>query len=120
MEQNSNCHYWTIARFSRRFSFYAIIDTEEHLADQLFIREQVRVWFGHEFVRSDSPYRIIFCKCRKRDVKAFERALEALPGKMLLCGYEDYMTCCKNLKRKIEQMCDHGGDSDNETVRTSA
>lgn len=119
MEQNSNCHYWAIARFSLRYSFYAIIDTEEYLADPLFIREQVRVWFGRELVIYGSPYRIIFCKCRKRDVKAFERALEALPGKMLLCGYPDYITCCENLKQKIAQLCDHGGDPDNETVRTS-
>lgn len=120
MERNQNFHYWTLERFSLRFSFYAIIDTEEYMADQLFVREQVRVWFGHEFASPDSPYRVIFCKCRKKDAEAFERALEALPNKMLLCGHRDYITYCENLKRKMEQARDHGGDPNDETVCPSA
>jgi len=90
------------------------------MADQLFVREQVRVWFGHEFASPDSPYRVIFCKCRKKDAEAFERALEALPNKMLLCGHRDYITYCENLKRKMEQARDHGGDPNDETVCPSA
>ena len=67
MKCNLNSHFWTLKRFSLRYSFYAIIDTEDYLADQLFIREQVRVWFGHELSNPDSPYRVIFCKCKKKD-----------------------------------------------------
>lgn len=46
--------------------------------------------------------------------------MEALPNKMLLCGHRDYITYCKNLKRKMEQARDHGGDPNDETVCTSA
>ena len=120
MERNQNSHYWTLGRFSLRFSFYAIIDTEDYRADQHFIREQVWVRFGHEFISPDSPYRVIFCKCRKKDAEAFERALDALPNKMLLCGHRDYITYYENLKRKMEQARDYGGDPNNETVCTSA
>ena len=120
MELNQNFHYWTLKRFSLRFSFYAIIDTEDYLADQLFAWEHVRIWLGHEFLSPDSPYRVIFCKCRKKDAEGFERAMEALPNKMLLCGHRDYITYCKNLKRKMEQARDHGGDPNDETVCTSA
>lgn len=120
MKQTSHIHYWALKRFSFRFSFYAFIDTKEYLADALFIRERVRVWFGDEYITPDSPYRVIFCKCKKKDAQAFERALEALPDKMLLCGHQDYIAYCEKLMRTIEQSHHAGGDFDNEAVRPIA
>lgn len=82
---------WTIEKFSFFHNYFAIIDTADYLADQLFIKHQVRVRFGLEFVCPDAPYRVIMCKCRKRDVDAFLAAIRELPNKMLLCGYPDYL-----------------------------
>ena len=84
-EYNENC-CWTIEKFSLFYSYFAIIDTADYLADQLFIKHKVRVGFGPEFVCPDAPYRVIMCKCRKRDVDAFLAAIRELPNKMLLCG----------------------------------
>ena len=82
-EYNESC-CWTIEKFSFFHNYFAIIDTADYLADQLFIKHQVRVGFGPEFVCPDAPYRVIMCKCRKRDVDAFLAAIRELPNKMLL------------------------------------
>ena len=91
-EYNESC-CWTIEKFSFFHNYFAIIDTADYLADQLFIKHQVRVGFGPEFVCPDAPYRVVMCKCRKRDADAFLAAIRELPNKMLLCGYPDYLTC---------------------------
>lgn len=67
MEKERNLNYWTIRKFSLLYSYYAIIDTTDYLADQLFVKNEVRVWFGQEYICPDGPYCVIFCKCRKRD-----------------------------------------------------
>ena len=44
-EYNESC-CWTIEKFSFFHNYFAIIDTADYLADQLFIKHQVRVVFG--------------------------------------------------------------------------
>lgn len=44
-EYNEFC-CWTIEKFSFFHNYFAIIDTADYLADQLFIKHQVRVGFG--------------------------------------------------------------------------
>lgn len=114
-EYNENC-CWTIEKFSFFYDHFAIIDTGDYLADQLFIKHQVRVGFGPEFVCPDAPYRVILCKCRKRDVDAFLAAISELPNKMLLCGYPDYLTFCEDLKKKVTAAKENGGVIPNETA----
>lgn len=50
---------------------YVFLDSEDYLADQLFIKYKVTVDFGDEYVKENSPYHVIFCKIRKRDEKSF-------------------------------------------------
>lgn len=109
-EYNESC-CWTIEKFSFFHNYFAIIDTADYLADQLFIKHQVRVGFGPEFVCPDAPYRVIMCKCRKRDVDAFLAAIRELPNKMLLCGHPDYLTFCEDLKKKVQTVRNNGGVS---------
>lgn len=115
-EYNENC-CWTIEKFSFFYRYFAIIDTADYLADQLFIKHKVRVGFGPEFVCPDVPYRVIMCKCRKRDVDAFMSAIRELPNKMLLCGHPDYLTFCEDLKSKITAAKENGGVMPDETDR---
>lgn len=117
-EYNESC-CWTIEKFSFFHNYFAIIDTADYLADQLFIKHQVRVGFGPEFVCPDAPYRVIMCKCRKRDVDAFLAAIRELPNKMLLCGHPDYLTFCEDLKKKVQTVRDNGGVLTNETDDTA-
>lgn len=119
MEKKQNPGCWPIDKFSLRYSHYVIIDTADYLADQLFISKKVRVWFGVEYSSPDKRYRIIFCKCRKRDANAFEEAMEDLPRKMLLCGHNDYIQFCEGLKNEIE-FARRGGENQHEKACPSA
>lgn len=89
--------YQHIDRLSLLYTHYAFLDTDAYLADQLFLKHQVQVRFREEYVRDDSPYRVIFCQVRKRDEERFLSALEELPNKMMLLGYTDYLDTCHML-----------------------
>ena len=39
-------NYWRLRRFSLFYKYYAFVDTEEYLGDQLFIQQKVEVSFG--------------------------------------------------------------------------
>ena len=52
-------YYQHLKKFSYSHTHFAFLDTEDYLADGLFIKNQVRVYFGDEFVTPDSPYHII-------------------------------------------------------------
>ena len=95
--------YQHIDRLSLFYSYFVFLDTDAYLADQLFIKHQVRVNFHGEYVRGDSPYRAIFCHVRKRDRERFQAALEELPKKMMLLGYIDYLDVCRALWDKCQQ-----------------
>jgi len=76
MDRSLHLNYFPLRRFSLLYSYYAIIDVPEYLADGLFIQNKVRVYFGAEYTNPDSPYLVIFCKCRKTDRAAFKTAMD--------------------------------------------
>ncbi|MDU3179936.1 MAG: hypothetical protein E6686_00860 [Lachnospiraceae bacterium] len=94
-------NYWRLRRFSLFYKYYAFVDTEEYLGDQLFIQQKVEVSFGKEFGKKGNDYLIIFCKVRKKDEKNFLKALDELEKKMLLMGHHDYPAFCENLKLQM-------------------
>ena len=53
-------NYWRLRRFSLFYKYYAFVDTEEYLGDQLFIQQKVEVSFGKEFGKKGNDYLIIF------------------------------------------------------------
>lgn len=87
-------NYIKLRDWSLLFHHYVFIDVKDYLADNLFRRENVCVWFGHEYGKEDSCYKVIFCKIRKNDEAKFLKALGQLKNKMLLTGYRDYMDFC--------------------------
>lgn len=96
-------HYIAIKARSPFFRHYAFLDTAEYLADQLFIQDKVRVYFGREAHRPDDEYRVVFCKVRKRDEPAFLAALQKLPSKMLLTGHTNYPDACEEFQRSLSR-----------------
>ena len=82
--------YLQLRKRSLRYAYFMFFDVESYLADQLFIRYNIRVWFDAEYAKEGSPYRAILCHVRKKDVPEFLAALEELKKSMLICGYEDY------------------------------
>lgn len=87
-------NYMKLKKFSLFFNNYIFLDTEKYLADQLFINHKVRVHFGVEFTKEETPYRFICCKIRKKDEQRFIDALGEMNNKALLLGYEDYAKYC--------------------------
>ena len=69
----------------------------------MFVQNKVRLKFKNEYVKAESPYRIIFCKVRRKDTERFEEALERLNNKMLLCGYRDYPEVCSGIAGMFEE-----------------
>ena len=91
-------HYIKLEQFSLLNCHYAFVDTPEYLADQLFIRHEVKVRFGQEFHHPGKDYVVILCRARKKDERRFLDALNELPGKMALLGYVDYPQFCEEFQ----------------------
>lgn len=89
-----NKNYIKLDVFSLMYNHYVFIDTDEYLADKLFIDYEVKVEFGKEYIKEDSSYVVIFCKVRKGDDNKFQEALGDLHNKMLLMGHADYNDEC--------------------------
>ena len=84
-------YYTRLQKLSLLNCHYMFFDTEEYLADALFIRHQVTVNFQCEYVAPDGSYLAVFCSVRKKDEDEFLEALRELPDKMLLFGHSDYL-----------------------------
>lgn len=103
MKQETVPHFWGIKYFSFLYSYYAIADTAEHLSARILDAKDLNVWLEEEAVDLNSSYRLLLCKCRKKDAEAVEHALEALPNHMLLCGHQDYLSYCDKINRGLEK-----------------
>ena len=63
---------------------YFFADTEEYLADQLFVIEKIKVKFGKEYVKKGEKYILISCKVWNKDNSKFLKAMGKLRNKMLI------------------------------------
>ncbi len=97
-------NFMHMRKFSLRNDYYCFVDTGEYLADGLFVRNRVRVDFKREFAREGDPYRLIYCRTRKKDRERFLDALEQLKDKMLLCGHADYGEFCTWIQKALRQV----------------
>ena len=96
-----NIHYQKLRRFSLFNIYFAFFDTGDYLADNLFIKHHVRVYFGDEYIHPDGVYRAILCHVRRGDEEKFRAAIEEFPNTMLLCGHLDYLEFCNDMWKKI-------------------
>ena len=108
--------YLNLEKFSLRYAYFLFFDTREYLADSLFIRHQVRVWFEREYGKDGSPLLAICCHVKKKDVPAFLAALEDLKDKMILCGYQEYEQDVRIMLDSLESV--KGAKQNNETNST--
>lgn len=75
---------------------YFFADTGEHLADQLFVNEKIKVSFRKEYVKKGEKYILISCKVWNKENSKFFKAMEKLRNKMALVGNTDYEKFCKD------------------------
>lgn len=80
-------NYVKIEKKSLLYNYYAYIDTEDFLADSIFIQEKLRVFFGKTGRKQDSQYMVVLCKVWKWDAEKFVHAMEIFYNKLLLLGH---------------------------------
>lgn len=76
---------------------YAYLDIPKYLADQIFIKNKIKVKFKEEFVKADTPYIVIVCSFNKNDIGKFKTSLRELENKMLIMGHTDYCKISEEL-----------------------
>ena len=109
--------YLKIRKLSLRYDYFLFFDTPEYLADQLFIKQKVRVWFNQEYAKEGSPFLAIFCRVKKKDSAKFLAALDALKNKMILCGYPEYEAEVQKMMRHLEEAKGGSDTNENDTSR---
>ena len=109
--------YLKIRKPSLRYDYFLFFDTPEYLADQLFIKQKVRVWFNQEYAKEGSPFLAIFCRVKKKDSAKFLAALDALKNKMILCGYPEYEAEVQKMMRHLEEAKGGSDTNENDTSR---
>ena len=79
---------------------FAYMDTADiYRADELFRKYRVKIRFKKEWQSPDGRYRVVFCSVPKKQVPLSEKAMEELPKRMMILGYDDYEECwCKTIK----------------------
>ena len=109
--------YLKIRKASLRYDYFLFFDTPEYLADQLFIKQMVRVWFDKEYAKEGSPFLAILCRVKKKDSAKFLAALDALKNKMILCGYPEYEAEVQKMMRHLEEAKGGSDTNENDTSR---
>lgn len=109
--------YLKIRKPSLRYDYFLFFDTPEYLADQLFIKQMVRVWFDQEYAKEGSPFLAILCHVKKKDSAKFLAALDALKNKMILCGYPEYEAGVQKMMRHLEEAKGDAHINENDTSR---
>lgn len=82
-------NYVKIEKKSLLFNYYAYIDTEEFLADSVFIQEKLIVFFGKIGRIQGSQYVVVLCKVWKWDAEKFIHTMEKFRNKLLLLGHDE-------------------------------
>ena len=94
-------NFWKMGGLSLFTVPYVYVDHHSHLADNLFAERRIKMRFKGDYRKEGSPYVMVFCRVRSRDIGRFEEALEKLTKKMLLFGYRDYGDVCGRFARMI-------------------
>ena len=87
--------------FSLFNNTYMYIDTKDHLADQIFIRHRLRVFFKGDYGKEGKEYQIILCKASKKRREDFLGCMRELSRNMLLLGHTDYSQFCGQIQELI-------------------
>ena len=109
--------YLKIRKPSLRYDYFLFFDTPEYLADQLFIKQMVRVWFDQEYAKEGSPFLAILCHVKKKDSAKFLAALDALKNQRILCGYPEYEAEVQKMMRHLEEAKGDAHINENDTSR---
>lgn len=87
-------------RFSNRVHF-AYLDTQDDLVRYLFVKYKVGVKFLQEAIKDGEPYKVVFARCKYRDIENLLEALKKIPNEMAIYGHHDYIDKFHELDSQI-------------------
>lgn len=87
------------------YNEFVYIDVDDHLADDIFVKNKIPVKFKGDYKHDDKKYVLVYCKVKPKYIVEFLNSLGELKNKMLHNGFTDYETFCKNVLEKIRQGC---------------
>ena len=104
-------HYLFLGgRFKLLYMYFDLNVDEGYVADSLFFKRNITVYFGDELAKDGDKYRVIFCKIKRKNKEQFEEALEELKNKMALLGHLDYEDYCHSILNQLEDAKDNKGE----------
>ena len=86
--------------FSRNFMF---VDTSDHIFRRVMKRSKVRLRAVKEFIKDESPFRLITCRIKDVDLEMFLKAMEEVRNAALIRGYREYDIMCAILQNAREE-----------------
>lgn len=94
-------NYVELNEKSLLFNVYAYVDTDDFFADNIFERQNLKAFFRKHTKNPRSKFVLSYCKILKKDTEKFEFAMNLLNNKMLLLGYEKYISCFEKIVEKV-------------------
>ena len=91
-------NYLQIYNHSPFSSLFVFIDTIDHLFVRIMNKNGILLKDVKEFAKEDSPYRLIMCQVRKKDMTTFVESVQQIQNMALLLGYREYTNVCNTLQ----------------------
>ena len=83
---------------------FVYADRADNRADRIFIRAKLPVKFERDFAKDSVPYRMVFCRVRKRDESKFRECMADLERALILEGDEGYRAFCDEFVGPVFQI----------------
>jgi hypothetical protein len=88
-----------------RYNEFVYIDVDDHLADDIFVKNKIPVKFRGDYKHDDKKYVLVYCKVKPKYIDEFLNSLGELKNEMFHNGFADYDMFCKNMLDRIRQDC---------------
>ena len=80
---------------------YAYIDTNNYLADRIFVEKGLEVKFLKDFYRHEDDYIVVFVNMWNKNVPLFMDCMKELEKRLLITGHNDYSDIVKDITSNL-------------------
>lgn len=94
-------NYIQLRNYSPFSMLYVFIDTIDHIYEKIMKDNGIVLKGIREYTRLESPYRLISCRIKNKDVPLFCNLTEKIRRNALILGYRDYDEMCTRLQECI-------------------
>lgn len=95
MEKN----YLKLRHYTPFYQSFVFIDTIGYIYKQVMKKEGIALKKVREYVKEGSPYKLIMCYIKRKDIIVFVNALQQIRNKAFLLGYTEYDEICIELQQ---------------------